>query len=81
MALAGAGVQARPAPADLRRDSAGRRKAELTADWRRPGRSVANGNCVEAASGVQVRDSKKPDGPVLKFSPAAWRLFIRQARR
>ncbi len=51
------------------------------ADWRKLRRSFANGNCVEAASGVQVRDSKDSDGTVLRFSPAAWRKFIRQAKQ
>jgi Domain of unknown function (DUF397) len=38
------------------------------------------GACVEAAasiagSGMAVRDSKHPDGPVLLFSPDQWRTF------
>lgn len=37
------------------------------------------GNCVEIARpdrwGVLVRDSKNPDGPVLKFSAGQWRAF------
>lgn len=36
-------------------------------------------NCVEVAFGPQdvfVRDSKDPDGPVLKFTPDEWAAFI-----
>jgi Domain of unknown function (DUF397) len=50
-------------------------------DWRKASYSFANGNCIEVASGVRVRDSKDPDGPVLRFSPDAWRLFTEQTRR
>lgn len=35
-------------------------------------------NCVEVAFGPQdvfVRDSKDPDGPVLKFTPDEWAAF------
>jgi hypothetical protein len=30
-----------------------------------------------AIGGVLVRDSKVPDGPVLEFSVAEWRVFLR----
>jgi hypothetical protein len=47
--------------------------------WRKAKRSGGNGGeCVEIASlpGVlAVRDSKNPEGPVLAFSPDAWRGF------
>jgi Domain of unknown function (DUF397) len=36
-------------------------------------------NCVEVAFGpenVFVRDSKDPDGPILKFTPDEWAAFI-----
>ena len=38
----------------------------------------SDGNCVEVAdhgSCVLVRDAKDRSGPVLRFSPAAWRRF------
>ena len=44
--------------------------------WRKSSHSGSNGHCVEVADGVQVRDSKDPDGPVLSFTPAAWQAFI-----
>jgi hypothetical protein len=48
--------------------------------WRKSSYSGGNGgNCIEVATlpnGSQtVRDSKDPNGPVLTFSPAAWRTF------
>ncbi len=49
-------------------------------DWRKASYSFANHNCVQVASGVEVRDTKNPDGPVLQFSPAAWRLFVEETK-
>jgi len=55
---------------------------ELTgARWRTSTRSNSNGgNCVEVAGNlpgvVGVRDSKDRPGPVLAFTPDAWRAFV-----
>ncbi|WP_329133270.1 DUF397 domain-containing protein [Streptomyces sp. NBC_01476] len=43
----------------------------------------ANTECVETAlrdRGVDVRDAKNPEGPVLTFSRAGWAAFIRAVR-
>jgi Domain of unknown function (DUF397) len=50
------------------------------ARWRKSSRSGNNGgNCVEVAGNlpglIAVRDSKDPEGAVLVFAPADWRLF------
>ena len=55
------------------------------ASWHKSSRSNGNGgnNCVEVAvvaSAVGVRDSKNPDGPVLRFDPAAWKSFLSDAK-
>ena len=44
--------------------------------WRKSSHSGGT-ECVEVADGVQVRDSKDPDGPVLIFTPAEWRAFLK----
>jgi Domain of unknown function (DUF397) len=42
--------------------------------------SFANGNCVEVAGlpddRIGVRNSRDPDGPVLRFTPDEWRAFL-----
>ncbi|MFI0797049.1 DUF397 domain-containing protein [Micromonospora rubida] len=50
--------------------------------WRKSSRSD-DGNCVEVAftdDAVLARDSKEPDGLVLRFSPQRWRSFITDLR-
>jgi Domain of unknown function (DUF397) len=48
-------------------------------NWKKSSYSTAQGNCIEVASvrgGSAVRDSKDPDGPVLRFAADAWRAFV-----
>lgn len=49
--------------------------------WRKSSESL-NGDCVEVASlsdGVAVRDSKNPEGAMLRFSRSGWQAFLRGA--
>jgi hypothetical protein len=52
--------------------------------WIKSSLSFANGNCVEVASlpagEIGVRDSKDPEGPVLRFTPDEWHAFLGGAR-
>jgi len=48
-------------------------------NWRKAGRSVGNGACVEVASAsarVLVRDSVNPSGSAIAYAPEAWQAFI-----
>jgi Domain of unknown function (DUF397) len=53
-------------------------------EWRRSSRSYGGGNCVEAAARhgalLDVRDSKNPQGAVLRFTPAQWNAFVAGVR-
>ena len=48
--------------------------------WIKSSLSAYNGNCVEVAGlgneRIRVRDSKRPRGAVLNFTPAEWDAFI-----
>jgi Domain of unknown function (DUF397) len=48
--------------------------------WVKSSLSFANGNCVEVngldGKEIAVRNSRHPDGGVLKFTPAEWDAFI-----
>ena len=50
------------------------------ATWRKSTYSNGSGgNCVEVAglpNGPAVRDSRRPEGPILVFTGDAWRAFI-----
>lgn len=52
--------------------------------WRKSSYSNGSGgNCIEIATPdrvVAVRDSKDPAGPVLRFTPRAWRCFVAGVR-
>jgi hypothetical protein len=54
------------------------------AEWRTSSYSANGSTCVEVASNppdvVAVRDSKDREGPVLVFTPEAWRAFVAGTR-
>jgi hypothetical protein len=61
---------------------------EVAALWRKSrfsgGGSSGGGDCVETATlgnaDVGVRDSKQPNGAVLRFSPAAMAAYLRAVK-
>lgn len=60
-------------------------EADLTnAVWRRSGDAARTDSAaVEVAlldGGVAVRDSRRPDGDVLFFTPAEWEAFVGGAK-
>ena len=52
----------------------------LGPEWKKSQRSGQSGQCVEARltpdGHVEVRDSKDPDGAVLRFTPEEWVAFV-----
>jgi hypothetical protein len=52
--------------------------------WRKASYSDNGGNCIEVgdhAGRVLVRDTKDGTGPMLRFTPGAWRRFADQVKR
>jgi hypothetical protein len=52
--------------------------------WIKAKKSDSTGSCVEVrrrAGAIEVRDSKDPSGPVLRFNGAEWDAFLDGARR
>jgi len=53
-------------------------------NWRKASYSASNGGCVEVAdhgNRVLVRDTRDRTGPVLMFTPGAWRRFAGLVKR
>ena len=54
----------------------------VNVDWR-TSRSCGGGNCVEVGAvegGIAVRDSKDPQGAVLRYTADEWRDFVAGAK-
>ena len=53
--------------------------------WVKSSLSFANGNCVEVAQfgggEVGVRNSRRPEGAVLRFTADEWQAFVGGARK
>jgi len=52
--------------------------------WRKARHSTGNGACVELApvdGMVAIRDSKDPDGPILRYTAAEWHAFLDGAKK
>jgi len=56
----------------------------ISQEWRKSSRSGGNnGQCVEVrhhGEAVQVRDSKDPTGPILRFTREEWTAFLGGAK-
>jgi Domain of unknown function (DUF397) len=56
----------------------------MNASWVKSSLSFSNGNCVEVASlpggEIGVRNSRHPEGPVLRFTPGEWDAFVGRAQ-
>ena len=52
--------------------------------WQKSSYSMSNGQCVETArlvgGRVGVRDSMAAEGPVLRFDPGTWAVFLAELR-
>lgn len=54
--------------------------------WKKSTKSSQSGQCVswsldDQPGMVSVRDTKDPNGPILRFTPAEWRAFLDGARK
>jgi hypothetical protein len=51
--------------------------------WLKAQASTHNGQCVEVASTrgkIVIRDSKDPDGQIIFYAPAEFKIFLESAR-
>jgi hypothetical protein len=56
----------------------------VNTEWIKAAASAEGGNCVELrrrGEAVEVRDSKDPSGPVLRFTPSEFAAWLDGARR
>ncbi|MGI8328762.1 DUF397 domain-containing protein [Actinomadura scrupuli] len=50
------------------------------AQWHKSSHSTVNGECVEAAAMILIRNSNDPAGPTIACTPEDWRTFLGQVR-
>jgi hypothetical protein len=59
-------------------------RSDSALNWVKSSLSFSNGNCVEVADlaggGVAVRNSRDPEGGMLRFTPGEWHAFLGGAR-
>lgn len=59
-------------------------RSDTALNWVKSSLSFSNGNCVEVAGlangGIGVRNSRDPEGGMLRFTPDEWRAFLGGAR-
>ena len=52
----------------------------ISQEWKKSSKSGGNGgSCVEVRrheQAIQVRDSKDPEGPILRFTAKEWEAFL-----
>ena len=54
-----------------------------TTPWIKAQRSDSDGQCVEMrrhSGAIEVRDSKNPDGPILRYTSAEWAAWLDGAK-
>jgi Domain of unknown function (DUF397) len=60
-------------------------RSDSGSNWVKSSLSFSNGNCVEVASlpdgGIGVRNSRDPEGSVLRFTSDEWHAFLGGARK
>jgi len=57
--------------------------SKIVKDWYKSSASTGANNCVEVrvdTTGVDVRNSKDPQGPAVRFTPEEWTAFIAGAQ-
>lgn len=58
-------------------------RSDPAGGWHKSTYSGSGNNCVEVRTtgpGIAVRDSKKPHGAILVFTPSQWRAFTRSIK-
>jgi Domain of unknown function (DUF397) len=58
----------------------GASEADATQQWRKSSRSYGSAQCIEVAGAslahIEVRDSKNPQGTILRVPQSEWTVFL-----